>query len=53
MKFKKDHEPRLNDMDDYHRPMPRKKLRTILLAFLLVGAVWALYKGIEVMILQP
>ncbi len=44
MKFKKEHEPQLKDMDDYHRPMPKKKFRVIVLSFLALGAVWALFK---------
>ena len=45
MKYKQDHEPQLEDMDDYHKPLPKKKLRIIVLSFIALGVVWAILKA--------
>jgi hypothetical protein len=49
MKYKKEHEPQLKDMDDYHKPMPKKKLRVVIWSFIALGAVWALFKLIAML----
>jgi len=46
MQYKKEHEPQLKDMDDYHKPMPKKKLRIIVWSFIALVAVWAVFQGV-------
>ncbi len=46
MQYKKEHEPELKDMDDYHKPIPKKKLRIIVWSFIILGLVWAIFKGL-------
>ena len=52
MQYKKEHEPELNDMDDYHRPMPKKKFRVIIASFILLGTIWALLQWVSGLISQ-
>ena len=46
MQYKKEHEPQLKDMDDYHKPMPKKKLRIIIWSFIALVTVWAVFQVI-------
>ena len=44
MQYKKEHEPELKDMDDYHKPIPTKKLRIIVWSFIALGVIWVILK---------
>ena len=44
MQYKKEHEPELTDIDDYEKPLPKKKLRLIILSFTALAAVWIIIK---------
>lgn len=52
MQNKVEHEPELKDMDDYHKPMPKNKLRVIVWSFLALGVVWLLFKVVAAFFLQ-
>lgn len=45
MQDKKEHEPELKDMDDYHKPMPKKKFYIIVWSFIALAVVWAIFQG--------
>lgn len=52
MQYKKEHEPELTDMDDYHKPLPKKKLRIIIWSFIALAVTWALFNGLSILIAQ-
>lgn len=52
MQYKKEHEPELTDMDDYHKPMPKKKLRIIIWSFIALAVVWGLFQAVTMLLTQ-
>ena len=44
MKFKENHEPELRDIDDYHKPLRKSKLRIIIISFIIVAVIWTIFQ---------
>jgi len=50
MEYKQEHEPELQDMDDYDKPLDKSKLRVILIGFVILIVVWGVFRGVAALI---